>query len=107
MRCPPSRVGRATRATFSSRRPRGPAPEPCRRRAGRGSSVLADQGARPLRESQGTEDWFETRLVIRELLYAEFPMARGRREERLGGCPVRSEERRVGKECRSRWSPYH
>ena len=25
-------------------------------------------------------------------------------EERLG---LRSEERRVGKECRSRWSPYH
>ena len=28
-----------------------------------------------------------------------------------GECPVgaisRSEERRVGKECRSRWSPYH
>ena len=27
------------------------------------------------------------------------------------GCPlgnlIRSEERRVGKECRSRWSPYH
>ena len=23
------------------------------------------------------------------------------------GCRVRSEERRVGKECRSRWSPYH
>src|SRR3989442_10321148 len=22
-------------------------------------------------------------------------------------CPKRSEERRVGKECRSRWSPYH
>ena len=22
-------------------------------------------------------------------------------------CPERSEERRVGKECRSRWSPYH
>src|SRR2546429_2387787 len=34
--------------------------------------------------------------------------------ESTGGCaeerafgPVRSEERRVGKECRSRWSPYH
>ena len=29
--------------------------------------------------------------------------------ERLVSCPVavRSEERRVGKECRSRWSPYH
>src|SRR3712207_9320211 len=24
-----------------------------------------------------------------------------------GGYGVRSEERRVGKECRSRWSPYH
>ena len=24
-----------------------------------------------------------------------------------GGTPSRSEERRVGKECRSRWSPYH
>ena len=23
------------------------------------------------------------------------------------GYAVRSEERRVGKECRSRWSPYH
>src|SRR6266487_5442281 len=25
----------------------------------------------------------------------------------LAGQEVRSEERRVGKECRSRWSPYH
>ena len=25
----------------------------------------------------------------------------------LPSCPRRSEERRVGKECRSRWSPYH
>src|SRR3712207_9519718 len=24
-----------------------------------------------------------------------------------GGAPERSEERRVGEECRSRWSPYH
>ena len=24
-----------------------------------------------------------------------------------GGYLLRSEERRVGKECRSRWSPYH
>src|SRR3989449_10852091 len=27
--------------------------------------------------------------------------------ERLNGNMARSEERRVGKECRSRWSPYH
>src|SRR2546430_7108402 len=25
----------------------------------------------------------------------------------LGSALIRSEERRVGKECRSRWSPYH
>ncbi len=25
----------------------------------------------------------------------------------VSGIPARSEERRVGKECRSRWSPYH
>ena len=27
--------------------------------------------------------------------------------EKLKAFPLRSEERRVGKECRSRWSPYH
>src|SRR3712207_9195455 len=35
-------------------------------------------------------------------------LLRARREERaLDDVPERSEERRVGKECRSRWSPYH
>src|SRR5256885_13247101 len=29
------------------------------------------------------------------------------RSRRRGLGPQRSEERRVGKECRSRWSPYH
>src|SRR2546430_8725449 len=32
---------------------------------------------------------------------------RGWRNERFGSNLPRSEERRVGKECRSRWSPYH
>ena len=27
--------------------------------------------------------------------------------QKKGGLAARSEERRVGKECRSRWSPYH
>ena len=27
--------------------------------------------------------------------------------EKVSGGKLRSEERRVGKECRSRWSPYH
>src|SRR3989475_8164699 len=44
--------------------------------------------------------------------YDRLRPARGivRRVVILGPChrvPVRSEERRVGKECRSRWSPYH
>ena len=30
-----------------------------------------------------------------------------RDSEQLSGFRIRSEERRVGKECRSRWSPYH
>ena len=30
-----------------------------------------------------------------------------RRKNRRGRSRLRSEERRVGKECRSRWSPYH
>ena len=28
-------------------------------------------------------------------------------EEKIEEMNLRSEERRVGKECRSRWSPYH
>src|SRR5436189_6377101 len=31
----------------------------------------------------------------------------GWRRSRIGGIAARSEERRVGKECRSRWAPYH
>ena len=38
---------------------------------------------------------------IRErLVFADYPKC-------WDGFPIRSEERRVGKECRSRWSPYH
>ena len=29
------------------------------------------------------------------------------KESQKAGLKARSEERRVGKECRSRWSPYH
>ena len=31
----------------------------------------------------------------------------GKRNVQMKGGITRSEERRVGKECRSRWSPYH
>ena len=33
--------------------------------------------------------------------------AGGRFQSQAGDFGFRSEERRVGKECRSRWSPYH
>ena len=36
-----------------------------------------------------------------------FPAGSCDRSARILKCLARSEERRVGKECRSRWSPYH
>src|SRR3712207_6064960 len=44
-------------------------------------------------------------LVFRELVFSHQPVAD--RLFRVLTGRVRSEERRVGKECRSRWSPYH
>ena len=45
-----------------------------------------------------------------EVLLAGAENVENQAEEHAGCCSVaqlRSEERRVGKECRSRWSPYH
>ena len=36
-----------------------------------------------------------------------FSTEEGRQDAKLEKIQERSEERRVGKECRSRWSPYH
>ena len=47
-------------------------------------------------------DWIINYLT-KALLGAELLTAK----EVEGSMKVRSEERRVGKECRSRWSPYH
>src|SRR3712207_7848560 len=47
----------------------------------------------------------EVEFTPREWLIAERVVKEIR--ERLGFLVDRSEERRVGKECRSRWSPYH
>ena len=41
--------------------------------------------------------------VAQKIVYGAFT----RVEEKAGKPAIRSEERRVGKECRSRWSPYH
>ena len=44
-------------------------------------------------------------MIIEGLPYFIAPHAIKRTIGRIG--EMRSEERRVGKECRSRWSPYH
>src|SRR5256886_6897452 len=51
-------------------------------------------------------------LLLRPWLQRQCARGPDVRDERRWGCDVdrhacRSEERRVGKECRSRWSPYH
>ena len=43
------------------------------------------------------------KTTLLRALAGEHPLAASRRIEGQ----LRSEERRVGKECRSRWSPYH
>ena len=53
-------------------------------------------------------DFFEDVCTINELLSLaqRFEVAKMLREHKTY-LDIRSEERRVGKECRSRWSPYH
>ena len=43
---------------------------------------------------------FGNKTVIKDLSFDVF-------QGEVFGFQLRSEERRVGKECRSRWSPYH
>ena len=40
-------------------------------------------------------------------IYKESPNSPDKIDACMAGLSARSEERRVGKECRSRWSPYH
>ena len=63
-----------------------------------------------VRTGHGTTHWFQIGKGVRQgciwspclfNLYAGHIMRNAGLEE------ARSEERRVGKECRSRWSPYH
>ena len=45
--------------------------------------------------------------VARQMLTAARTAPKGKGIDVIEAALVRSEERRVGKECRSRWSPYH
>jgi len=84
---------------------------------------LADQfAARAVFPGDGPPYWpFQRWAMVAEALHAsplgilihpDYGLWHGYRgallfSQRLDLPPVRSEERRVGKECRSRWSPYH
>src|SRR3712207_5134944 len=56
------------------------------------------------RDPFGIKPLFTARLADGALVFSSEKKAL---LEMLGGSDTRSEERRVGKECRSRWSPYH
>ena len=47
------------------------------------------------------EEEVESRLIIQDAMTDRWELTHGPFTD------ARSEERRVGKECRSRWSPYH
>ena len=56
-----------------------------------------------LRAARNSGSFFEKRDMMLTLVFLRFI---GEKYED-GVEKLRSEERRVGKECRSRWSPYH
>src|SRR2546429_7310462 len=72
----------------------------------------SDLGRRPVRSNRGLDGKHRptgaratTRLDASADTNRFDPRSEGRHAQ---WCPIeRSEERRVGKECRSRWSPYH
>ena len=59
-------------------------------------TALQDRGGRE-RGAPGPDDTQQGALLA----------PRGADHGDIGHAQLRSEERRVGKECRSRWSPYH
>src|SRR5687768_17912097 len=57
-------------------------------------------------EPELARDLVEDAGLLRDRVQQRQAQVGARQLERQAGQP-RSEERRVGKECRSRWSPYH
>ena len=84
---------------------------------------FVDEGVIERLFSQHYDYFKQQQLGIDKFLTFRLPNPKGETEVRLGrafmgilsaavlakkiGLHTRSEERRVGKECRSRWSPYH
>ena len=81
----------------------------CSGPAGVGKSYIAMKAAVDLLADPNNS--YEKLIIVRPAVEAEEKLGSlpGNVEEKLDPYifPTRSEERRVGKECRSRWSPYH
>ena len=66
-----------------------------------------------VRNAERSKDWYEEMLGLHTYEYrpgwAAFMSADTEQSHEVALMQLgdRSEERRVGKECRSRWSPYH
>ena len=72
-----------------------------------GYSVVAEENGRQGLQLALNEDFD---LVLLDLMLPDmdgYEITRRLRLEKEYLSIIRSEERRVGKECRSRWSPYH
>src|SRR2546430_8400428 len=69
----------------------------------RGAHPLPDPAVEPGGAQPGTAP-LGGRVRPRDLPHGRHPVDR---RPHVAVVPGRSEERRVGKECRSRWSPYH
>ena len=61
----------------------------------------------PVNEAEYDYDPVEPGFVSQACMEVNDPQEDGEPEDTVATRSIRSEERRVGKECRSRWSPYH
>src|SRR6266849_3927854 len=85
------------------------------RKQGIDEETIATGGGNPSRRGMGARDkaeFLEVRQYVSDRGRAQIQTGGARQRARadrltLGDIALRSEERRVGKECRSRWSPYH
>src|SRR3712207_5733725 len=72
-----------------------------------GSLESLDQAVRGVRGRDEARAEVAHPLVVHAVDLDRACAEEGREPRVLGDADLRSEERRVGKECRSRWAPYH
>ena len=51
--------------------------------------------------------FYQFAYIIRVIMHGDVRLPKAKKNHSYAFVLCRSEERRVGKECRSRWSPYH